>query len=249
VKSKSRAKSKRDNSKTPRDSAKPQRVTAKTFRASLERMRSNLGWVIARIPFNVEKTWGKRGMLRVKGEINGFAFSKSLFPTRSGEHFLLVNNAMQKGSGVRAGMSAEFHLEPDTKQRVAQVPPELKGFLAEDAMLRRWFEKLNFSTRYEIGRFITEPKSAGTRQRRAEQMAERLLAVMEAELELPPALQLAFAGNPRAMEGWRLMSPSYRRGHLFGIFYYRTLGARARRIEKTLQEATGLAEKKLGSAP
>jgi hypothetical protein len=246
VKYKSSAKSKRDNSKTLCDSAKPQRVTAKTFRASLERMRSNLGWVIARIPFNVEKTWGKRGMLRVKGEINGFAFSKSLFRAAAG--------AFPAGQQCHAKARACARECPRVSPRAGlaarrRVPPELKRFLVEDAMLGRWFEKLNFSTRYEIGRFITEPKGAGTRQRRAEQMAERLLAVMEAELELPPALQLAFAGNPRAREGWRLMSPSYRRGHLFGIFYYRTLGARARRIEKTLQEAAGLAEKKLGSAP
>jgi uncharacterized protein YdeI (YjbR/CyaY-like superfamily) len=75
-------------------------------------------------------------------------------------------------------------------------------------------------------------------------MAERLLAVMEAEHELPPVLQLAFARDPRAREGWKRMSPSQRRGHLFGIFYYRTPEARARRIEKTLQEASAFAERK-----
>jgi hypothetical protein len=36
---------------------------------------------------------------------------------------------------------------------------------------------------------------------------------------------------------------------LLAIFYYRTPGARARRIEKSLQEAAALAEKKLSSAP
>src|SRR5437879_3466432 len=79
------------------------KANAKTFRAVLERMRSNLGWVIVRVPFSVEKTWGKRGMTRVKGEINGFPFRKSLFPTRGGQHFLLVNkcNAERRGRGRR----------------------------------------------------------------------------------------------------------------------------------------------------
>ena len=76
-------------------------------------------------------------------------------------------------------------------------------------------------------------------------MAERLLDVMDAEHELPPLLQLAFARDPRAFEGWRQMSPSQRRNHLFGIFYYRTPEARARRIDKVLQEASGLAERRL----
>jgi uncharacterized protein YdeI (YjbR/CyaY-like superfamily) len=76
-------------------------------------------------------------------------------------------------------------------------------------------------------------------------MAERLLAVMEAEQELPPVLRLAFARDPRALEGWNQMSPSHRRSHLFAIFYYRTLEARSRRIEKTLQEASARADRKL----
>jgi len=216
----------------------------KTFRAPLERIQSRLGWTIIRIPFDVSKVWGTRGQLRVKGEINGFAFRTSLFPARGG-HLLLVNKRMQKGADARQGMSAQFRLEPDLEERVAVVPAELKRFFKEDAYLRRWYEKLNYSTRSEIGKWILQVKSPEARVRRAEQMAERLLAVMEAEEELPPVLQLAFARDPRALEGWKHMSPSHRRSHLFGIFYYRAPESRARRIEKTLQEASALAERKL----
>jgi len=217
----------------------------KTFRAMLERIQSRLGWTIIRIPFDVGKVWGTRGQLRVKGEINGFAFRTSLFPARGGGHILLVNKRMQKGGDVRQGMAAQFRLEPDLEQRIAVVPAELKRFFKEDAYLRRWFEKLNYSTRSEIGKWIIQVKSREARVRRAEQMAERLLAVMEAEHELPPVLQLAFAHDRRALAGWKCMSPSHRRGHLFAIFYYRTPEARSRRIEKTLQEASALAERKL----
>jgi uncharacterized protein YdeI (YjbR/CyaY-like superfamily) len=218
----------------------------KTFRAPLERIQSRLGWTIIRIPFDVGKIWGTCGQLRVKGEINGFAFRTSLFPARGGGHILLVNKAMQKGGDVRQGMSAKFLLQPDLEKRVAVVPPDLKRFFNEDAYLRRWFEKLNHSTRSEIGKWILQPKSAAARARRAEQMAERLLAVMEAEQELPPALKIEFAREPRALAGWRQMSPSHRRGQLFAIFYYRSPEARSRRIEKVLQQAIALAEKKSG---
>jgi Domain of unknown function (DUF1905)/Bacteriocin-protection, YdeI or OmpD-Associated len=218
---------------------------AKTFRATLERIQSRLGWTIIRIPFDVGKIWGVRGQLRVKGEINGFAFRTSLFPARGGGHILLVNKAMQKGGDVRQGMSAQFRLEPDLAERIAIVPAEFKRFLKEDAFLRKWFEALNFSTRSEIGKWILQVKSPEARVRRAEQMAERLLLVMDAEHELPPLLQVAFAREPRALEGWKQMSPSHRRGHLFGIFYYRTPDARARRIDKVLQDACAFAERKL----
>jgi uncharacterized protein YdeI (YjbR/CyaY-like superfamily) len=181
----------------------------------------------------------------VRGEINGFAFRTSLFPARGGGHILLVNKRMQKGGDVRQGMSARFRLEPDLEERVAIVPAELKRFFKEDALLRKWFEALNYSTRSEIGKWILQVKSQEARDRRAEQMAERLLAVMDAEHELPPLLQLAFARDPGALEGWRQMSPSHRRNHLFAIFYYRTPEARARRIDKVLQEASALAERRL----
>jgi len=221
------------------------RPIPKTFRATLERIQSRLGWTIIRIPFDVGKVWGTRGQLRVKGEINGFAFRTSLFPARGGGHILLVNKSMQREGDVHQGMSAQFRLEPDLEVRVAIVPAELKPYFKEDAYLRRWFENLNYSTRNEIGKWIMQVKSPEARVRRAEQGAERLLAVMEAEHELPPLLQLAFARDPRAREGWKRMSPSQRRGHLFGIFYYRTPEARARRIEKTLQDASAFAERKL----
>jgi uncharacterized protein YdeI (YjbR/CyaY-like superfamily) len=102
---------------------------------------------------------------------------------------------------------------------------------------------LNYSTRNDIAKWITEPRGAEARARRADQIAERMLNVMEAERELPPILQLAFARHPRAGEGWDRMSASRRRGHLFGIYYYRTPDTQSRRIDKMLDDATAFADK------
>jgi uncharacterized protein YdeI (YjbR/CyaY-like superfamily) len=216
---------------------------AKTFQARLERIDSPLKWVMIRIPFDAAKIWGKRGQLKVKGEINGFAFRTSLFPTGKGGHMMLVNKRMQRGAKAGPGMAARFRLEPDTEERVVTVPVELRRALAEDRSLRQWFDKLNYSMRKYINEWIAEVKSAEARTRRAEQIAERLLATMEAERDLPPILQIAFAQNSRAREGWERMSLLRRRGHLLGIFYYRNPEARGQRIEKTVQEAMEFAEK------
>jgi len=218
-------------------------LTAKSFQARLERIDSPLKWVMIRIPFDAAKIWGKRGQLKVKGEINGFAFRTSLFPRRNGGHMMLVNKRMQRGAGAGPGSVAQFRLEPDTEERIITAPVELKRALAEDRSLRRWFDKLNYSMRKYIADWIAEVKSAEARTRRAEQIAERLLATMEAERELPPILQIAFAHNPQAREGWERMSPARRRGHLLGIFYYRDPEARGRRVEKALQDAMEVAQK------
>jgi len=220
------------------------KTAAKSFKAALERMPSNLGWVIARIPFDVQTVWGKRGQLRVKGEINGFAFRTSLFPTGRGSHFLLVNKRMQAGAEARPGDPAQFRLEPDTEKRIAVLPAELQQALGEDRSLRQWFDKLNYSMRREIGDWILQVKSAEARRRRAQQITERLLAVMEAERELPPVLKVAFARDPRALAGWQRMTPLHRRRHLLGIFGYRSPEARDRRLAKTLEDAIAFAGKK-----
>jgi uncharacterized protein YdeI (YjbR/CyaY-like superfamily) len=150
---------------------------------------------------------------------------------------------MQRGAGAGPGTVAKFRLEPDIEERIVTVPTELKRALAEDRSLRQWFDKLNYSMRKYITDWIAEVKSAEARTRRAGQIAERLLATMEAERELPPILQIAFAQNSRAHEGWERMSPARRRGHLLGIFYYRSPDARGRRVDKALQDAVEFAEK------
>ena len=227
----------------PKASTAKPAPAVKRFDARLERLRSRLNWIIVRIPFDAAQAWGLRGQIKVKGEINGFAFRTSLFPTREGWHFLLVNKRMQKGARAIEGSVARFQMDLDREERTVNIPDELKRVLSEDRSLRRWYDGLNHSTRSDIAKGITEPKSVEARIRRAEQIAERLLNVMEAEQELPPILQVAFARHPRAREGWDGMSASRRRRHLFGIFYYRTPDARARRIDKMLDDANALAEK------
>jgi uncharacterized protein YdeI (YjbR/CyaY-like superfamily) len=151
----------------------------------------------------------------------------------------------RKMSGAAAvGAVAEFRIELDFEERVIPIPAELKRALGEDRMLRRWYDRLNYSIRKYFTYLITGVKSDEARVRRAEQIAECLLSAMEAERELPPALQAAFAEDPRAMKGWKMMSPIQRRGHLMGIFYYRNPGPRAKRIGKAMADAARIAEKR-----
>jgi uncharacterized protein YdeI (YjbR/CyaY-like superfamily) len=219
----------------------------KSFKATLERLRSDLGWMVVYVPFDVPQTWKMRGRAKVKGDINGFSFRTSLFPVRDGRYFLLVNKRMQQGGGVGLGDVAKITLQPDTEERVAIVPLELRRILNEERAFRRWFDQLNYSIQKWIGDWIASVKSPAARVRRAEQVAEQLLSTMEAERELPPLLKAAFARDPRALQGWNLMSPSRRRGHLLGIFYYRNPESRDRRIAKTIEEATAFAERKANS--
>ena len=70
-------------------------------------------------------------------------------------------------------------------------------------------------------------------------MAERLLATMEAETVLPPVVEAAFRLRPKARAGWSRMTDTQRRAELMAVFYYQTVEARQRRVEKLV----GLAER------
>jgi len=216
------------------------KLVAKSFKATLERIPSRLGWVIIRVPFDVSKVWGTRAKVRVKGEINGFAFRSSVYPTSEGYHCMLIRKNMQTGANTALGETAQFRLVPDTAKRVAIVPAEFQRILNEDRAFRRWFDQLSFSMRQWICYWIVNVKNPESRLRRAEQ----LLSTMEAELDLPPILKRAFASDPRAYQGWQSMTPLQRRSHLLGIFYYRNPESRDRRIAKMLEEALARAEGK-----
>ena len=195
-------------------------------------------WVMVRIPFNSVKIWGTRGHVWVKGEINGFAFRSSVFPTGDGHHMMLINKQMQKGGRVQPGMEAQFRLEPDREEREAKVPPELDRLLKQSKRLQKYFQSMTPYMRRFIGNSVAAVKQPATRMRRAEQVAEHLMETMEAEIELPPLLKQAFARNPEAALAWQRLTPLHRRRHLLGIFYYRGHDARLRRIDRMIAEIT-----------
>jgi len=215
----------------------------KTFTALLERDGTRLNWVIARIPFDPAKAWPERKGMRVRGEIEGFAFRTSLFSGPPKGHCLMVNKQMLAATGKVIGSRVRIWLEPDLEQRVAEVPREMVEALKPDRKLREWLGRLSYSNRKEIASWVTQPKSAEARRKRAEQMAERLLLTMEGEKDPPPVLRLAFQRLPEARRGWEAMTPVQRRRHLLGIHYYRTPEAIERRAAKAVEEALRVARR------
>ncbi|QMV17854.1 DUF1905 domain-containing protein [Granulicella sp. 5B5] len=212
---------------------------AKRFKATLEHGHEGLGWTVARLPFDPHAQWKEMVRLRVRGDVNGVEFRTSLFPVlgESGRYLLLVNNRVQRAAGIAVGSTAEFVLDADLEPRPAEPPDELAALLDDEDGLREYYDSLSESMRREIGKWIVGVKSEISQRKRCEQMAERLLAGMEGERELPPLIAAAFRRRPKAKAGWAKMTLTQRRQHLLGVFYYQTVDARARRVEKLCDEA------------
>lgn len=144
---------------------------------------------------------------------------------------------------VRLGAKADFVLEPDMDERPADLPEELDALLDEVDGLRDWYNELSESMRREIGKWIHGVKSPESRQKRAQQCAERMLSAMEGELELPPIIAAAFRKRPKAKAGWAKMTTHQKRGELMAVFYYQSPEAREKRVGRLCDLAEAKAEK------
>ena len=211
-------------------------MPAKKFSAPLERSRNNLGWTVVRIPFDAAKLWSKRGQLRVRGTINNFEFRATLFPDGEGGHYLLANRKMQKGGHAHAGDKAHFTLEPDTAERPIVIPVELEKLFKQEKALRKFFNEWSDSGKRWVINEIQGKKSAASRAKRVEHLAEQMLETIEAERELPPMIARAFAESPKARAAWKKATPLYRRQRLYAVFYYRNVDSRERRVQKMIDE-------------
>ena len=211
---------------------------AKRFKAVLEPLGDGLGWVVAWLPFDATKVWKKMVRQRVTVEVGGEVFRTSLFAgARRAGQFVLVNKKMQRAADAGVGTMVEFAIAPDLEEREAELPDELAVLLDDEPGLRAWYGELTEYMRREIGKWVMEPRSEATRMRRTEQMAERLLATMEGERELPPVIDAAFRLRPKARAGWARMTPTQRRGELMAVFYYQTPETRMKRVQKLCDAA------------
>lgn len=213
------------------------------FRAALERLEGNLGWTVARVPFDVHEAWPKMVRLRVVVEVNGQTFRTSLFPDQRGGFCVLVNKQMQKAAGVALGGMIDLAVKPDLEEREPEVPTELAAIFKKEKALAKYFAAMSDSMRKELGNLVDKTKSPEARKRKAEHIAEILMSAMEGEKELPPIVEVAFLKSPKARTGWAAMTPGQRRGHLFGVFYYQTPEARQKRVGKLVQECLRVAER------
>jgi hypothetical protein len=90
-------------------------------------------WAHLPIPFNVEKTFGAKGRVAVRGTINGVAYRSSIMPRGDGTHYMAVNQTIRAAAGAGIGDTVKVVMEPDTATRTVTVPPYLKTALAAAA--------------------------------------------------------------------------------------------------------------------
>ncbi|MFQ5700514.1 MAG: YdeI/OmpD-associated family protein [Acidobacteriota bacterium] len=138
----------------------------KTFKAKLVGRGPKGAWTFLTVPFSVEKTWGTRARLSVKGTINGKPFRNSLMPEGDGTHSMMVNKTLQKAAGAGAGETVRVTIEPDKAPRRVAVPAGLEAALAKNRKASDFFAGLSYSAKKAYTDWIAGAKKEETRERR-----------------------------------------------------------------------------------
>jgi hypothetical protein len=118
------------------------------------------------IPFRVEEAFGTRGLVPVRGTINGFPFRSSLAPMGGGKHYLGVNRETREAARARAGDTVRIVLERDGEVREVTVPADLQRALKRDKAAADAWKVLSYTNRKEWAREIEGAKRPETRERR-----------------------------------------------------------------------------------
>ena len=130
-------------------------------------------WAHLPVPFNVEKVFGSKARVAVRGTINGVAYRNSILPRGDGTHSMAVNQTIRAAAGASVGDMVDVVMEPDTAKRTVEVPAWLKKAL-QKAGQDKVFGALSYSHQKEYVDWIAQAKKPETRARRIEKCLQRL---------------------------------------------------------------------------
>jgi hypothetical protein len=139
----------------------------KRFRALVRREEGSEVCAID-IPFDVEKTFGSRGRVPVRGTLNGAPYRSSVFRMGGDCHFMAVNRRLREAAGVRGGETVPVTMERDAEPRVITPPADFARALKGDKDAQATWDKLSYTHQREHVQSIEEAKKPDTRQRRIE---------------------------------------------------------------------------------
>ncbi|HLL72086.1 MAG TPA: YdeI/OmpD-associated family protein [Pyrinomonadaceae bacterium] len=147
-------------------------MATKRFRVLLEKNRTNEATAIT-VPFDVQKTYGTRARVPVRGTINRHPYRGTIFPMR-GKFIFVVNRELRAAAGVKGGDLISMTMERDEEPRIITPPPDLARALKANKAAQIAWDKLSYTHKKEHARAVEDAKRPETRVRRIEKAVAQL---------------------------------------------------------------------------
>jgi hypothetical protein len=142
-----------------------------TFRAVIQDPGG--GGAFVEVPFDVEKEYGAKKP-KVKASIDGILYRGTLVRMGTESHLLIILKGIREQIGKTFGDEIQVTLEPDTEQRVIEIPKDLIKEFKKNKEAKAFFDELSYTHQKECVTWINEAKKAETRQNRVRKTIELL---------------------------------------------------------------------------
>ena len=132
-----------------------------TFKAKI--YKTGINWCVD-VPTEItELLTAEKGRINIKGQINGFDFTKTLMPVKNEPHRLFVNQVMMKGGKTALGETATFEIEQDNEKEDKEYPtPLILTEQLKKEQLTTAFDSLTASRKKDILKYLNYVKTEET---------------------------------------------------------------------------------------
>lgn len=167
-------------------------------------------WTILRLPENASEKLPTRGMLMVKGTVNGEPFRALLEPDgRYGpglkpSHWFSPDKKLLSAAQTKAGDTVKVSLEPTKEWIEPEVPADLKKALSVSPKAQDLWNDITPLARWDWIRWIRAVKTEETRKKHIEVALDKLNKGMRR----PCCFNRNLCSEPSVSHNWVLREPS-----------------------------------------
>ncbi len=164
-------------------------------------------WTILRLPNDASAKLPSRGMIMVKGTLNGIPFKTLLEPDGTygpgltPSHWFRPDEQLLKEAEVKAGDTVQVSLEPTKEWIEPEVPDDVQKALKTSQKAEDLWNDITPMARWDWIRWVRAVKTAETRQKHLEVMLDKLNKGMRR----PCCFNRNLCSEPYVSHNWHLL--------------------------------------------
>ena len=130
-------------------------------------------WIVLRLPERESLKLASRGIVMIKGKLNGIDFKTVLEPDGKGSHWFKIDDQLCGAAGVKAGDTVKLSIQPTKEWLEPDISHNLNEALMAEGVYDIW-KDLTPLAHWDWIRWINATRVPETRKRRIEKACSML---------------------------------------------------------------------------